>query len=104
MLALNRNTPGLPVINFQARLMPATEDSAGVTTNARRLLDRAELLRVPILFTEQNAQGLGSTIPAADLNLGIQVIIDGGATTTPDRISIDTTQPGTHTILHVATD
>jgi hypothetical protein len=51
-------------------------------------------------------QDLGATItgPQADLNLGIEAIVDGGATTTPDQIAIDTTQPGTHTIRYVATD
>lgn len=32
------------------------------------------------------------------------MIVDGGATTTPDQISIDTSEPGTHTVLYVATD
>jgi len=30
--------------------------------------------------------------------------IDGGATTSASQITIDTTQPGTHTIEYVATD
>jgi len=34
-----------------------------VVGNARRLLDAAELLGVPVLFTEQNAEGLGPTMP-----------------------------------------
>jgi hypothetical protein len=42
--------------------------------------------------------------PQADLNLGIEAVADGGATTTPDQIQIDTTQPATHTIEYVATD
>jgi hypothetical protein len=48
---------------------------------------------------------LGATItgPQQDLNLGIEAIVDGGATTL-DQITIDTTQPGTHTIEYVATD
>jgi hypothetical protein len=49
---------------------------------------------------------LGATItgPEADLNLGIEAIVEGGATTTPADIQIDTTQPGTHTIEYIATD
>jgi len=49
---------------------------------------------------------LGATItgPQGDLNLGIEASVDGGATTTPDQIQIDTTQPGTHTVLYSATD
>ena len=51
------------VIDFQSKLMPAIEDAARVVANARRLLDAAELLGVPILFTEQNPKGLGRTMP-----------------------------------------
>jgi len=43
--------------------MPAIEEGGAVTANARRLIDAAEMLQVPILFTEQNAEGLGSTVP-----------------------------------------
>jgi nicotinamidase-related amidase len=63
MPALNRETSALLVIDFQSRLMPAIEDAAAVVANARRLLDAAELLGVPALFTEQNADGLGPTMP-----------------------------------------
>lgn len=63
MPALDRETSALLVIDFQSRLMPAIEDAAAVVANARRLLDAAELLGVPVLFTEQNADGLGPTMP-----------------------------------------
>jgi len=53
----------LLVVDFQSRLMPAIDDGIQVVANARRLLDAAEMLQVPILFTEQNANGLGSTVP-----------------------------------------
>jgi nicotinamidase-related amidase len=43
--------------------MPAIEDGPEVVRNARRLLDAAKLLDVPVLFTEQNAKGLGGTVP-----------------------------------------
>jgi hypothetical protein len=42
--------------------------------------------------------------PSADLNLGITVNVDGGATTTPADIAIDTTAPGTHIITYSVTD
>ena len=63
MPALDRETSALLVIDFQSRLMPAIEDAAVVVANARRLLDAANLLGVPVLFTEQNADGLGPTMP-----------------------------------------
>src|SRR5262249_26286599 len=63
MPALDRDTSALLVIDFQTRLMPAIQDGAAVVANARRLLNGAELLDVPVLFTEQNADGLGATLP-----------------------------------------
>ncbi len=63
MPMIDRETSALLLVDFQARLMPAIEDRASVLLNARRLLDAAGMLGVPILFTEQNAQGLGATVP-----------------------------------------
>jgi nicotinamidase-related amidase len=63
MAILNRETSLLLVIDFQTRLMPAIDGGSAVVANARRLLDAAELLGVPITFTEQNASGLGGSLP-----------------------------------------
>lgn len=60
---LERTTSLLLVIDFQARLMPAIEGAAAVVANARRLLRAAELFEVPAVFTEENAAGLGATVP-----------------------------------------
>ena len=43
--------------------MPAIEDGAVLIANAQRLIDATELFHIPILFTEQNAEGLGGTLP-----------------------------------------
>ena len=63
MPTVNRESSILLVVDFQSKLVPAIDDSMSVVANARRLLDAAEMLQVPILFTEQNANGLGSTVP-----------------------------------------
>ena len=63
MPAINSEHSILLVVDFQSRLMPAIEDGAVVIANARRLIDAAELFHIPILFTEQNAEGLGGTLP-----------------------------------------
>lgn len=63
MPAITRENSTLLVVDFQSKLMPAIDDGMSVVANARRLLNAAEILQVPILFTEQNAQGLGSTVP-----------------------------------------
>jgi nicotinamidase-related amidase len=63
MPIIDRGTSTLLVVDFQSRLMPAIENAAAVVANARRLLEGARLLDVPVLFTEENAGGLGSTLP-----------------------------------------
>jgi nicotinamidase-related amidase len=63
MPIINRERSALLVVDFQGKLMPAIDDGSLVVANARRLLDAAEMFQVPILFTEQNPDGLGGTLP-----------------------------------------
>jgi nicotinamidase-related amidase len=63
MPVLDRERSALLLIDFQARLMPSIEGGPAAVANARRLLDAAALLDVPVLFTEQNPAGLGPTVP-----------------------------------------
>ena len=63
MILLSATDAILVVIDFQARLMPAIHDGTRLVANARRLVDAAELLAVPVLMTEQNPAGLGGTVP-----------------------------------------
>jgi nicotinamidase-related amidase len=63
MPIISREYSALLVVDFQSRLMPAIEDGVSVVANARRLLDAAMMFQIPILFTEQNAEGLGDTLP-----------------------------------------
>ena len=63
MLTIDRARSALLMIDFQSRLMPAIADGAAVVGNARRLLDAAQLFEIPVLLTEQNAKGLGPTVP-----------------------------------------
>src|SRR5438067_598813 len=66
MLTLDRANSALLLIDFQSRLMPAIAGSETVVANARRLLDAARLLDVPVVVTEQYAKGLGSSVPELD--------------------------------------
>ena len=70
MPAIDRERSILLVVDLQSRLMPAIEDGAAVIANARRLTDAAELFHVPVLFTEQNAEGLGGTLPGLQAKTG----------------------------------
>jgi nicotinamidase-related amidase len=63
MLTIDRNTSALLLIDFQSRLMPAIEGGTNAVANARRLLEAARMLDVPVLVTEQNPKGLGPTVP-----------------------------------------
>lgn len=62
MPTIDRETSTLLLVDFQARLMPAIADGSSVITNARRLLNAADMFGVSMLFTEQNTAGLGSTV------------------------------------------
>ena len=62
MLTIDVRASTLLLIDFQAKLMPAILDAGTVVANARRLIGAAAILGVPVLFTEQNAKGLGPTV------------------------------------------
>ena len=66
-------TPGdtaLLVVDVQEKLVPALAGSARVVWNARRLIDGARVLGVPVVATEQYPQGLGRTVPELAQRLG----------------------------------
>jgi nicotinamidase-related amidase len=53
----------LLVIDVQTKLTAALPEGKRVIWNARRLLDGAKILGLPIVGTEQYPQGLGPTVP-----------------------------------------
>ena len=53
----------LTLIDYQARLMPAMLEGDVVIANARRLVQFATALQVPVFATEQNPSRLGATVP-----------------------------------------
>ncbi|MBM1173866.1 isochorismatase family protein [Microvirga arabica] len=61
MLTIDPKRSLLLVVDFQARLMPAIHEGEAAVRNARRLIEAAQMIDVPRLFTEQNAKGLGPT-------------------------------------------
>ncbi len=86
--------------------------AAGQTTVSPSPAMPASAPQAPVIEISGNATStiefgaayldLGARIiaPADDLNLGIVIILDGATTT---AVSIDTTQPGEHTILYTVT-
>jgi nicotinamidase-related amidase len=91
---LDASGSALLVIDVQARLMPAIEGAEAVLLNARRLLDAAALLAVPVLFTEQNPAGLGVTVdalqPAQPVlhKMAFDACRDGGLAAMPGRAAL----------------
>ena len=59
---LDRRGSVLVAIDLQARMMGAIEGAEAIVTEAKRLIGAAELLDVPVIFTEQNPAGLGRTL------------------------------------------
>lgn len=62
MKIIDRTRSALLVVDLQARLMPVIHDADAVLANARRLIQAAALLDVPVTATEQNPKGLGKTV------------------------------------------
>ena len=60
---LNRDEAALVVIDVQAKLAPAMDESADLLANLAKLVQGAKVLGLPILVTEQNPAGLGPTVP-----------------------------------------
>lgn len=53
----------LAVIDVQEKLIPAIDQAQAVLRSCRFLMQIAQLLKVPILLTEQYPRGLGRTVP-----------------------------------------
>jgi len=53
----------LVVIDFQEKLYPHIANHETVGATAARLIRLATILGVPVILTEQNPRGLGSTVP-----------------------------------------
>ncbi len=64
MRILRADNSLLLVIDFQERLMPAIHGGEAAMVEARRLIDIAGILGVPVRFTEQRPEKLGTVVPA----------------------------------------
>lgn len=63
MPLLDARATTLLAIDLQERLVPALTDAARFLSRARLLLEGGALLGLPVIATEQNPRGLGSTLP-----------------------------------------
>lgn len=53
----------LLLVDYQSRLMPALHEGDQALANAQRLARIARVLKLPVIATEENPAGLGSTVP-----------------------------------------
>jgi nicotinamidase-related amidase len=60
---LTRNNTALIVIDVQGKLARLMHEKEALFQNLQRLIKGAQALHIPILWTEQNPEGLGPTIP-----------------------------------------
>ena len=60
---LRRDQAVLLVVDMQAKLVPAIADAGRIVRGCRRAVRALDVLRVPVLFTEQYPRGLGPTVP-----------------------------------------
>jgi nicotinamidase-related amidase len=61
-MLLDAEESQLVLVDYQQRLMPAIHEADRVVANAVRLARIAQLLQVPLWATEENPEGLGSTV------------------------------------------
>ena len=65
----------LLVVDFQEKLVRAMHEKQALVENAAKMVQGAKILGLPILWTEQNPQGLGATVPeVADLLSDMQPV------------------------------
>ena len=60
---MNQKDTVIVSIDFQERLVPAMVDSKPMIEEAVKLLKGANILGIPVLFTQQYTRGLGDTVP-----------------------------------------
>ncbi len=63
MRILKEKTIGL-VVDVQEKLLPHMEESSIITLNIKKLVEGMNILKIPMMLTEQYKKGLGATIPA----------------------------------------
>ncbi|MFN8238093.1 MAG: hydrolase [Chitinophagales bacterium] len=64
---LKREKTALMVVDVQERLMPVIDNGELLLANVNRLIKGAEVLKVPVIITEQYPKGLGNTCKEVEL-------------------------------------
>jgi nicotinamidase-related amidase len=78
----------LVVIDFQTRLVTHMDSAIEIVANAKRIIAAANLMDVPVVVTEQNAKGLGPTVPELNVTkLPTVAKLSFGSCATPEFMS-----------------
>lgn len=62
-MRINRENAIAIVIDFQEKLIPSIQNVEHLIRNAVMLINGLKILDIPILVTQQNTSGLGTTVP-----------------------------------------
>lgn len=60
---LNRNNTALVLVDIQGNLAGLMHDKHNLYCNVQKLIRSLKILNVPIIWLEQNPQGIGPTVP-----------------------------------------
>ena len=60
---LDQEKTGLIIVDVQGKLARIVHESEALLRNIRILIQGCQILRLPIVWIEQNPQGLGQTVP-----------------------------------------
>lgn len=61
-MGADRSSSAFAIVDFQERLVPHIAGHESILANLVRIARGAEILKVPLLVTEQNPNGLGPTV------------------------------------------
>lgn len=70
------NDSALLVVDLQEKLMPVIHEGSRVLEQAKKLIQVARLLKLPVLASEQYPKGIGSTCPDVKQTLGDAPVIE----------------------------
>ncbi|WP_299872867.1 hydrolase [uncultured Cocleimonas sp.] len=60
---LNQENTGLVIVDVQGKLARIVHESEALIRNIQALIQGCQILKLPIVWVEQNPQGLGQTVP-----------------------------------------
>ncbi len=60
---LNQEKAGLVIVDVQGKLASIVHESEELLRNIQVLIQGCQILKLPIVWVEQNPQGLGQTVP-----------------------------------------